>query len=147
MQGRPLARKIRYAIQGRCRSGNAIARARGLDAANAEAAGVSAWGSSLPRQTAIKHRECALEQIQGKPANGLIRRSNWSKKWAAIKPSIAALDPALSLRDNKEETRVGNADHRFNHWTAVRDGLMNAHADIFPQVPAIVKTLLMRSIK
>ena len=29
----------------------------------------------------------------------------------------------------------------YNHWTAVRDALMNAHADIFPQVPAIVKTL------
>ena len=57
------------------------------------------------------------------------------------KPSIAALDPALSLRDDKEEARAGNLDHRFNHWTAVRDGLMNAHADIFPQVAAIVKTL------
>ncbi|HYI30394.1 MAG TPA: hypothetical protein VD863_21345, partial [Bradyrhizobium sp.] len=37
--------------------------------------------------------------------------------------------------------RVGNLDHRYNHWTAVRDALMNAHADVFPQVPAIVKTL------
>jgi hypothetical protein len=52
-----------------------------------------------------------------------------------------ALDPALSARDDKEEARVGNLDRRFNHWTAVRDALMNAHADIFPQVPAIVKTL------
>jgi hypothetical protein len=58
-----------------------------------------------------------------------------------LKKSIAALDPALSLRDDKEEARVGNQDHRYNHWTAVRDGLMNAHADIFSQVPAIAKTL------
>ncbi len=62
-------------------------------------------------------------------------------KWAAIKQSIAAFDPALSLRDDKEEARVGNLDHRLNHWTAVRDALVSAHADIFPQVPAIVKTL------
>ena len=58
-----------------------------------------------------------------------------------MKTSIAAFDPALNVRDDKEEARVSNLDHRFNHWTAVRDGLMNAHADIFPQVPAIVKTL------
>src|SRR5208283_934510 len=32
-------------------------------------------------------------------------------------------------------------DHRFNHWTAVRDGLMNAHAELFLQIPAIAKTL------
>ena len=47
----------------------------------------------------------------------------------------------MILRDDKEEARAGNLDHRYNHWTAVRDALMNAHADIFPQVPAIVKTL------
>jgi hypothetical protein len=40
-----------------------------------------------------------------------------------------------------EEARIGNLDHRLNHWTAVRDGLMNAHADLFPQIPSIVKTL------
>jgi len=62
-------------------------------------------------------------------------------KWAAIRGTIAAFDPALIARDDKEEARVGAMDHRFNHWTAVRDGLMNAHAEIFPQVPAMVKTL------
>jgi hypothetical protein len=66
---------------------------------------------------------------------------NGRKKWAAIKPEVAALDPALNLRDDNEEARAGNLDHRFNHWTAVRDALMNAHADIFPQVTSIVKTL------
>ena len=40
----------------------------------------------------------------------------------------------LSLRDDKEEARIGNLDHRLNHWTAVRDALMGTHADIFPQV-------------
>ena len=32
-------------------------------------------------------------------------------------------------------------DQRFNHWTAVRNGLMSAHADLFAQIPAIVKML------
>jgi hypothetical protein len=54
---------------------------------------------------------------------------------------MAAIDPRLIARDDKEEARAGSLDHRFNHWTAVRDGLMNAHAELFPQIPAIVKTL------
>ena len=58
-----------------------------------------------------------------------------------MKSSIAAIDPALNLRDDREEARAGSLDHRYNHWTAVRDGLMSAHADIFPRLPAIVKTL------
>ena len=49
--------------------------------------------------------------------------------------AIAAFDPALIARDDKEEARAGNLDHRFNHWTAVRDGLMNAHAEMFPADP------------
>jgi hypothetical protein len=66
---------------------------------------------------------------------------NGQKRWAAIKKTIAAFDPALTARDVKEEARVGNLDHRLNHWTAVRDGLMNAHADVLPQIPAVVKAL------
>ena len=66
---------------------------------------------------------------------------NGRKKWAAIKPAITAFDPALGLRDDKEEARAGNLDHRFNHWTAVRDALMGEHADLFPQVRTLVKTL------
>ena len=58
-----------------------------------------------------------------------------------MKRSIAALDPALSARDDREEARVGKLDHRPNHWTAVRDALASAQADIFPQVPAIAKAL------
>ena len=80
-------------------------------------------------------------KYKGSFQTGPSEDQNGRKKWAAIKKSIAAFDPALSRRDDKEEARVGNLDHRFNHWTAVRDALMNAHADIFPQVAAIVKTL------
>jgi len=47
----------------------------------------------------------------------------------------------LIARDAKEEASAGKLDHRFNHWTAVRDGLMNSHADLFPQIPATVKSL------
>jgi hypothetical protein len=54
---------------------------------------------------------------------------------------IAAFDPALSARDDMEEARAADLDHRFNHWTAVRDALMGEHADLFPQVGTIVKTL------
>src|SRR5262249_58617975 len=66
---------------------------------------------------------------------------NGRRKWAAIRPQIAAFDPQLIARDDKEEDRVGSSDHRFNHWTAVRDGLMNAHAELFQQIPAIARTL------
>jgi hypothetical protein len=47
----------------------------------------------------------------------------------------------LNARDDKEEARVGNSDQRYNHWTAVRNGLMNAHADLFPKIPAVMKAL------
>jgi hypothetical protein len=66
---------------------------------------------------------------------------NGQRKWAAIKKSIAAFDPALIARDNKEEARVGKQDQRYNHWTAVRNGLMNAHAELFLQIPKIMKEL------
>jgi hypothetical protein len=78
---------------------------------------------------------------KGSLQTGISEDQNGQKRWAAIKKSIAAFDPALNARDDKEEARVGNSDHRFNHWTAVRDGLMNAHADLFPQLPAIAKAL------
>ena len=47
----------------------------------------------------------------------------------------------MAARDDREEGRIGKGDQRFNHWTAVRNGLMNAHADLFAQIPAIVKML------
>jgi len=58
-----------------------------------------------------------------------------------LKPRVAALDPAVAARDDKETARIGNGDQRYNHWTAVRNGLMNAHADLFARIPAITKML------
>jgi hypothetical protein len=122
--------------------GTAIARAKGLDAANAEAAGRISLGLFFAETNGNQNiGNARSNKYKGSLQTGVPEGQNGRKKWATIKKSIAAFDPALNVRDDKEEARVGNLDHRFNHWTAVRDGLMNAHADIFPQVPAIVKTL------
>jgi len=120
----------------------AVARAKGLDAKNAEAAGRISLGLFFAETNGVQNAGNARSnKYKGSFQTGLFEDQNGRKKWAAIKTSIAALDPALSLRDDKEEARVGNLDHRLNHWTAVRDALMSAHADIFPQVAAIAKTL------
>jgi hypothetical protein len=120
----------------------AIARARGLDAANAEAAGRISLGLFFAETNGNQNvGNGRSNKYKGSFQTGPSEDQNGRTRWAAIKPSIAAFDPALSLRDDKEEARAGNLDHRYNHWTAVRDALMNEHADILPQVPAIVKTL------
>jgi hypothetical protein len=80
-------------------------------------------------------------KYKGSLQTGVAEDLNGQKKWAAIKGSVAALDPRLAARDAKEEARIGSLDQRLNHWTAVRNGLMNAHADLFAQIPAIVKML------
>ncbi|MCA6115904.1 hypothetical protein J6524_13530 [Bradyrhizobium sp. WSM 1738] len=122
--------------------GTAIARARGLDPANAEVAGRISLGLFFAETNGNQNiGNARSNKYKGSLQTGVSEDQNGRRKWAAIKKSIAAFDPALNARDDKEEARAGNLDHRYNHWTAVRDGLMNAHADIFRQVPAIVKTL------
>ena len=122
--------------------GTAIARARGLDAANAEVAGRISLGLFFAETNGNQNMGNARSnKYKGSLQTGVSEDQNGQKKWAATKKSIAALDPALSARDDKEEARVGNLDQRYNHWTAVRNALMNAHAELFPQIPAIVKVL------
>ena len=122
--------------------GIAIARARGLDAANAEAAGRISLALFFAETNGNQNvGNARSNRYKGSLQTGPSEDQNGRTKWAAIKNAIAAFDPALNLRDDREEARVGNLDHRLNHWTAVRDALVSAHADIFPQVPAIVKTL------
>jgi hypothetical protein len=122
--------------------GTAIARAKGLDAANAEAAGRISLGMFFAETNGNQNiGNARSNKYKGSFQTGTSEDQNGRKKWAAIRTSIAAFDSALILRDDKEEARAGNLDHRFNHWTAVRDGLMNAHAEILPQVPTLVKTL------
>jgi hypothetical protein len=122
--------------------GTAIARAKGLDAATADIAGRISLGMFFAETNGNQNIGNARSNTyKGSFQTGPAEDGNGRKKWAAIKPQIAALDPALIARDDKEEARAAGLDHRYNHWTAVRDGLMNAHAELFSQIPAIVKTL------
>jgi hypothetical protein len=122
--------------------GTAIARARGLDATHADAAGRISLGLFFAETNGNQNiGNARSNKYKGSFQTGLSEARNGQTKWAAIRTSIAAFDPALIARDDKEETRVGNLDRRFNHWIAVRDALVNAHADLFPQIPAIVKAL------
>jgi hypothetical protein len=120
----------------------AIARAKGLDAASAEAAGRISIGLFFAETNGRQNVGNARSNTyKGSFQTGPSEDQNGRSKWQAIRASIAALDPQLVARDDKEEARAGHLDHRYNHWTAVRDGLMNAHAELFAQIPAIVKTL------
>jgi hypothetical protein len=122
--------------------GIAIARAKGLDAAHAEVAGRISLGIFFAETNGNQNIGNARSNTyKGSFQTGPSEDQNGQKRWAALKKSIAAFDPALVARDDKEEARAGNLDRRFNHWIAVRDGLVNAHADLFPQIPAIVKAL------
>jgi len=120
----------------------AIARAKGLDAANAAVASRIALGIFFAETNGIQNLSNARSyKYKGSLQTGVAEDQNGARKWAALRPAIAAFDPALIARDTEEEARSGHLDHRFNHWTAVRDGLMNAHAELFLQIPAIAKAL------
>jgi hypothetical protein len=120
----------------------AIARAKELDATNAEAAGRISLGLFFAETNGKQNMGNARSNTyKGSLQTGPSEDRKGRARWTAIKPTIAAFDPVLNQRDDKEEARAGDLDHRYNHWTAVRDGLMSAHAEIFPQIPAIVKTL------
>jgi hypothetical protein len=122
--------------------GTAIARIKGLDAAHAEVAGRISLAVFFAETGGHQNIGNARSNAyKGSFQTGVSEDRNGRKKWAAIKKSIAVYDPKLNARDDKEEARVGKSDHRYNHWTAVRDGLMNAHADLFPRIPAIMKAL------
>jgi hypothetical protein len=122
--------------------GIAIARVKGLDAAHADAAGRISLGLFYAETNGNQNAGNARSnKYKGSLQTGLSEDQIGQKRWAAMKTAVATFDPALSRRDELEEARVGNLDHRLNHWTAVRDALMSTHADIFPQVAAIAKTL------
>jgi hypothetical protein len=119
-----------------------IARAKGLDAASAERAGRIGLGIFFAETNGRQNVGNARSNTyKGSFQTGPSEDRNGETKWLAIKPAIAAFDPALIARDAREEARIGHLDHRLNHWTAVRDGLMNAHAELFPRIPGIVKAL------
>ncbi len=120
----------------------AIARAKGLDAANADAAGLIGLGIFFAETNGHQNIGNARSNTyKGSLQTGVSEDRGGRRKWTAVKKEIAAFDPALIARDDKEAARVGDLDHRLNHWIAVRDGLMGAHADLFAQIPAIVTIL------
>jgi len=122
--------------------GNAIARIKGLDAAQAEVAGRISLAIFFAETGGNQNiGNARSNSYKGSFQTGVSEDKIGQKKWAAIKKSIAAIDPELNARDDKEQARVGNSDQRYNHWTAVRNGLMNAHADLFPKIPIIMKAL------
>jgi hypothetical protein len=122
--------------------GIAIARAKGLEPTDAEAAGRISLGLFFAETNGNQNAGNARSNTyKGSLQTGSSEDQDGRKKWEKTKKLIAAFDLELSARDDKEEARVGNLDHRLNHWTAVRDALMNAHADLFPQIPVIAKTL------
>jgi hypothetical protein len=122
--------------------GTAIARAKGLDATTADAAGRISLGLFFAETNGNQNiGNARSNKYKGSLQTGLTEDRNGSRAWAALKPRVAALAPVVATRDDKEVARVGNGDQRFNHWTAVRNGLMHAHAGLFLQIPAIVKML------
>ena len=122
--------------------GTAIARAKGLDAATADAAGRISLGLFFAETNGNQNiGNARSNKYKGSFQTGVMEDRNGSREWMAIKPRVAALDPAVAARDDTETARIGNGNQRFNHWTAVRNGLMNAHADLFLQLPAITRKL------
>jgi hypothetical protein len=120
----------------------AIARAKGLAPVHAEAAGRISLGLFFAETNGKQNvRNGRSNTYMGSFQTGPSEDRNGRRKWEAIKDQIAAADPELNARDDREEARARGTDYRFNHWTNVRDGLMNAHADIFREIPGIVKTL------
>src|SRR5947209_5487516 len=120
----------------------AIARAKGLAPVHADAAGRISLGLFFAETNGKQNvRNGRSNTYMGSLQTGPSEDRNGRRKWEAIKGAIAAADPALNARDDKEEARSRGTDRRFNHWTNVRDGLMNAHAELFAEIPAIVKTL------
>src|SRR5207253_11438515 len=93
--------------------GTAIARAKGLDAANAEAAGRISLGLFFAETNGKQNIGNARSNTyKGSFQTGPSEDQNGRRKWQAIKKSIAAFDPELSARDDKEEARAGKLDRR-----------------------------------
>jgi len=96
--------------------GITIARAQGLDATNAEVAGRISLGLFFAEANGKQNVGNARSNTyKGSLQTGPSEDRSGQKKWAAIKKSIRAFDPALIARDEMEEARIGNLDHRFNH--------------------------------
>ncbi len=122
--------------------GTAIARAKGLDAKAGAAAGRIALGIFFGETNGNQNIQNARsDKYKGSMQAGVAEDANGRRKWAALLPRIAEVAPAVAKRDAEETARVGTGDQRFNHWTAVRNGLMNSHAELFARIPEIMRML------
>jgi hypothetical protein len=122
--------------------GMAIARANGLDAAAVDAVGRISVGIFYAETNGNQNiGNARSNKYKGSLQTGVSEDRSGRRKWAALKKKVAEIDPDVSARDDKEEARARGIDQRYNHWTAVRNGLMNAHADLFAQLPEIVRVL------
>lgn len=120
----------------------AIARAKGLDAGDAEAAGRISLGMFFAETNGNQNvGNGRSNTYKGSYQTGPTEDRNGRKHWTAIRGKVAAIDPKIIARDDKEEARAAGIDQRYNHWTGVRNGLMNAHAELFVQIPAIARML------
>ncbi|MFA5901355.1 MAG: hypothetical protein WC829_19810 [Hyphomicrobium sp.] len=120
--------------------GTVIARAEGLDEKTAEKAGEISLGLFYAETNGRQNIGNARSKTyMGSLQTGVSENGKGARKWAAIKGKVRKLNPDVAARDDKEEARSRGHDQRYNHWTAVRNGLMNAHAELFGQIPEIVK--------
>ncbi len=122
--------------------GTAIARAQGLDEANARVAGRLSLALFYAETGGFQNiGNARSNKYKGSLQTDLAEDRRGRGKWHAIKARVAKLDPAVAARDTKEEARATAIDQRYNHWTAVRNGLANAAGELFPQIPEIVRLL------
>lgn len=122
--------------------GRAIARAKGLDAATAEVAARISLGIFFAETNGKQNiGNARSDSYKGSLQTSPAEDRKGQAKWAALRPRVVKLYPAVAARDAREEARVGDGDQRYNHWTAVRNGLTNAHAEIFAQLPEIARML------
>jgi hypothetical protein len=122
--------------------GTAIGRAQGLDPEAARAAGRISLGIFFAETNGKQNiGNTRSKKYKGSLQTGVSENRRGRRKWHAIKPKVAKLAPEVIARDAKEEARVKHIDERYNHWIAVRNGLMNAHADLFAQLPKIMRIL------
>ena len=123
--------------------GTAIARAKGLDAAEAEAAGRISLGLFFAETNGNQNIGNARSNTyKGSFQTGPSEDQNGRRKWAAIKtlrsrPSI----PQLIARDDKEEARVGEIGSSLQPLDRGAGRPDERARRLFPQIPAIVKTL------
>lgn len=122
--------------------GTAIARAQGLDEATAKAAGRLSLALFFAETGGNQNiGNARSNKYKGSLQTDVAEDRRGQRKWQAIRPRIAKLDPAVAARDAREEARAGTIDQRYNHWTGVRNGLVNAAGELFPQIPEIVRLL------